>query len=326
MTTRDPMHVLMAALEPIEGEIARLDREAKGRREPRDGRDGLGLDLAPWQAGRQYAEGEVVGHYVGRVYRAVRSTRDEPGDSEQWERIGNGGCRYRGVRTEAMRLESGDVYKTDDGAVFMVGHDGAPFALALRGEPGAPGEKGEAGARGLDGAGLDAPAWEARIYREGAVVTHHFGQVFRALADTVGEPGDSADWKRIGLGGLRWRAAVEEGATLEPGDLVTADGSLFWVDAKGHRHLCAQRGERGRRGEPGAPGKPGADGAAVLDVTLGTTSLVFRLGLPGAEREVEVDLTEVVEAVAADLVARFVRPALEEIGRRLVELERRGPA
>lgn len=321
-TYPDPMRVLMAAIEPVEEGLARLDKTVKGWQAPRDGRDGLGLDLAPWQAGRSYAEGEVVGHFVGRVYRAIAPTREEPGDSEQWERIGNGGCRYRGERTGAMRLEVGDVYKSDDGAVFLVGHDGAPFPLALRGSPGDKGDKGD---RGLDGLGLDAPAWEERVYREGAVVTHHFGQVFRALADTVGEPGASADWKRVGLGGLRWRAAVEEGEALEPGDLVTADGSLFWVDAKGHRHLAAQRGERGRRGDPGAPGKPGADGAAVLDVTLGTTGLVFRIGFPGGDRELEVDLTEVVEAVAVDLVARQVRPVLEEIGRRLADLERRGP-
>lgn len=320
MNAPDPMRVLRAALDPILDQVSRLDREAKSRPAPRDGRDGLGLDLAPWRPGQGYAEGEVVGHFVGRVYRAVRPTREEPGDSDHWERVGNGGFRFRGERTEAMRLEVGDVYKTAEGAVFLVDHDGAPAALALRG---APGEKGDRGDAGHDGAGLDAPAWEERVYREGAVVTHHFGQVFRALVDTVGEPGASADWKRIGLGGLRWRSPPEEGEPLEPGDLVPVDGSLFFVDAKGHRHLAVQRGERGRRGEPGAPGKAGADGGAVLDVTLGTSALVFRLGLPGAEREVEVDLTEVVESIAAELVVRQVRPVLEEIGRRLADLERR---
>lgn len=287
-----------------------------------DGRDGVGIDALPWRA-RFYREGEVVSHFQGQIFRAMADTGDEPGDSDAWERVGTVGTRWRGLRSEGMTLAPGDVYRANDGTVYQVAHNGEPFPLAARGAPGDRGEPGKAGADGRDGLGLDAPAWEPRVYREGSVVTHNLGQVFRALVDTVGEPGESADWKRLGLGGLRWRGAVPEGSTYEPGDLVTLDGSFFWTDHKGQRHLAAQRGHRGLRGDPGAPGKDGKDGAALLDVTAGTSSLVFRFGGPEGEREVEVDITDQVETVAAAWLARTVGPALEQIIKRVVELERR---
>ena len=219
-----------------------------------------------------------------------------------------------------MKLTVGDLYSVPDGTVYQVNAKGEPETFIRRGRDGDPGDKGD---QGNDGVGIEATIWESRVYREGAVVTHFLGQFFRCLVDTVEEPGNSAHWQRVGNGGLRVRGAVDEEAELRPGDVVTRDGACFQVDHLGQRRLVAARGEKGKRGDPGAPGKPGADGAALLDVTLGTSSIVYRLGLPGAEREVELDLTDLVEGLALALISRHVRPALEEMARRLVDLERR---
>jgi len=317
-----PAQIIAAALDPVEVALAALARKVADLPAPRDGHDGIGIDAPAWSL-KFHAAGEVVSHFHGQVFRALVDTGEEPGDSEHWQRLGTAGYRWRGERTEGMKLTVGDLYAVPDGTVYQVDHKGASITLIRRGRDGDPGEPGKPGDKGADGIGADATIWEPRVYREGAVVTHFLGQFFRALVDTVEEPGDSAHWQRLGNGGLRWRGPVEEGDELHPGDLVPKDGALFQVDHTRQRRLVAARGEKGKRGDPGAPGKPGADGGALLDVTLGTSSLVFRLGLPGAEREVEVDLDELVERVAVALVTRHVYPVLEEIGRRLVDLERR---
>jgi hypothetical protein len=121
---------------------------------------------------------------------------------------------------------------------------------------------------------LDATAWSAGVYRQGAIVLHFMGQTFEATADTASEPGTDLSWKRLGLGGLRYRGHHVEGIDYEVGDLVTKKGSMMietgqglaWLALRGRPGMAGAPGEAGKpgaAGAPGAAGKAGADGAMV---------------------------------------------------------------
>ena len=166
------------------------------------------------------------------------------------------------------------------------------FAAAA--EPGPPGPAG---------IGIDAPAWESRVYREGAIVQHYQGQYFKALQDTAAEPGDSPEWKRIGFAGIRWRGELVPGMQLQPGDHYREEASLFLVDHTCTPRLLNHRGERGPRGKAGPPGHA-----------------------PEAAPKVDIDeLRAVIEAMLVDHVLREILPTIREIGERLVALERGRP-
>jgi hypothetical protein len=180
------------------------------------------------------------------------------------------------------------------------------------GPPGPPGPQGEAGAAGL---GIDAPPWESRVYREGAIVQHYHGQYFQAVQDTAHEPGDSPEWKRIGFAGIRWRGELVEGMELHPGDHYRENNSLFLVDHTRTPRLLNHRGERGPRGKEGPPGKAGVP---EIEVIIGTDSLTLKID----GREFEIDLRPIVEAMLAEHVLREILPTIRQIGERLVALER----
>ena len=104
---------------------------------------------------------------------------------------------------------------------------------------------------------LDAPAWSAGVYRQGAIVQHFHGQYFEAVADTAAEPGDGVAWRRLGLHGFRYRGLYIDGAEYETGDLVARDGSML-LQTAGQLTWLAIRGKAGPRG---APGKVNGGGA-----------------------------------------------------------------
>ena len=174
----------------------------------------------------------------------------------------------------------------------------------------------ERGTPGAPGVGLDSPAWKPGVYREGALVGHFLGQLFRATRDTAAEPGSGDDWQRLGNAGLRFRGALEEGAATAPGDLYTRDTSLFLVDWDGQAHLINYRGKKGLRGDPGPKGK---DGAGLVSVRQDNTCVVFDWGETG---ERALDLGPLLERFTTELIARELAPLLEQIGQRLVNLER----
>jgi len=161
--------------------------------------------------------------------------------------------------------------------------------------------KPEPGPPGRDGAGIDSPGWqEGEVYREGAFVTHYLGQYFKALKDTADEPGESAHWQRIGFAGIRWRGVREEGMEYRPGDQFLEESACFLVDHTGAPRLVNYRGERGARGKEGLPGKPGP-------------------AFEGAE------LAPLIAQMLTEMFVKQVVPTIEEIGERLVALERGRP-
>lgn len=154
------------------------------------------------------------------------------------------------------------------------GERGEPGERGERGEPGLPGQRGLTGEAGLPGAGIEAPAWAPGICREGAIVHHHIGQTFRALADTADEPGASPAWERVGAGGFRLAAPYTEGAAYAEGDLFVRDYGL-WLQWGGRAHLLAARGARGEQGLRGQRGEPGRDGATLVAAEVKGSTLVL---------------------------------------------------
>lgn len=110
------------------------------------GETGAGIEAVQWASGI-YREGVTVQHYIGRYYRALRDTADEPGKSEDWMRVGTSGLRFIDEKDADLARENGDIF-TDQGSTF-VWLDGKSFLLAragasgLKGTPGAKGEPGK---------------------------------------------------------------------------------------------------------------------------------------------------------------------------------------
>ncbi len=176
----------------------------------------------------------------------------------------------------------------------------SPLAKSLAAAAAASAVQGE---RGETGAGLDAPAWEPGVYRDGCTVTHHIGQYFRALVDTAQEPGTGEDWQRLGTAGFRLAEPYTEGRSYAPGDLFVRDRALFLQTGKSGPRLMVGRGAKGEPGTPGTPGRPGRDGATVETIELRGTALVLGVIRDGQPDPLTVDLAPLVDHVAASLQA-----------------------
>jgi hypothetical protein len=65
------------------------------------------------------------------------------------------------------------------------------------------------------------------VYRVGVRRSHFAGRVYEAVVDTVAEPGDSPDWRRLDSTGWRNIGGAEP---REPGDLHAKEGATFLFD------------------------------------------------------------------------------------------------
>jgi hypothetical protein len=231
---------------------------------------------------------------------------------------------------EPVATEIGSIHKRIDDIPQPPALDAIADAVvekhgeALRGKDGQPGEDGAdadpvavadaiferhadelAGADGKDGAGITAPTFEAgAVYREQAIVTHHLGRYYRALRDTVAEPGDSEDWERVGTSGLRVRGGFDAEADYVAGDLFVKDYGLFLHDGNKATLVAGRgvKGDKGQKGDPGAdgkPGAPGADGVGILAIEGKELSLA--VVMTNGESAV-VDFGPAVESVVNDAV------------------------
>ena len=191
----------------------------------------------------------VAVELVEKFSAALRGLTGEPGKDGQPGKDGEPGADGKDADpdqvAEALKSDAAflDAIKGNDGAPGADGAAGqdAPaldpsdvaavlklddaFTDSLRGEPGVPGQPGEPGA---DGAGILAPQHvPGQVYRADSLVTAYLGQYYRAKVDTVAMPGDSDDWERVGLAGMRWRGLKPDEATLKHGDIYIDGGSLF---------------------------------------------------------------------------------------------------
>jgi hypothetical protein len=120
--------------------------------------------------------------------------------------------------------------------------------------------RGAAGRDGMDGAGINAPQWEAdKVYREGSYVVANLGQHFMAKQDTASSTDDDTHWQRIGSWGFRHRGAFDKDASYRDGDLFVKDWGTFCL-VRGTPVLLAGRGALGKAGDKGDKGDKGTDG------------------------------------------------------------------
>lgn len=148
---------------PRDGKDGEPGTNGKDGDNGRDGIDGVGHNVKEWAPG-VYREGALVQHDMGRIARAKRDTAEQPGSGNDWERIGLGGFRWRGVKSDTA-YEHGDFY-IDDGTTFLV-LDGKAHMFCRKGrngKDGEPGANGKDGENGRDGKDASALIGEMKIW------------------------------------------------------------------------------------------------------------------------------------------------------------------
>lgn len=117
-------------IEFTSGEEARIELPQPKRGEPGErGLIGIGLDATAWARG-VYRKDAIVQHHLGRTYRALEDTADEPGDSAAWVRVGLQGLRWCGPFDAQRTYVPGDIYA--NGGSFIVLEDGSTHALSKK--------------------------------------------------------------------------------------------------------------------------------------------------------------------------------------------------
>lgn len=143
---------------------------------PADGVDGLGYDVPQWEQGI-YRKDSVVQHNFGQCFKALEDTNAKPGSSTAWERLGNNGFRWTGVKQAGFEYKTGDLY-IDGGSCFLWTGDKAKM-FVQRGKDGTDGKDGKDGK-----AGKDAPKPAAiQLDKKGLVMVLSDGSTVEGDAD-----------------------------------------------------------------------------------------------------------------------------------------------
>jgi hypothetical protein len=171
------------------------------------------------------------------------------------------------------------------------------------------GDRGEPGQAGQAGAGIETKTWTAgAVYRAGDLVMHNFGQIYKAAADTVAEPGEGEDWSRVGTFGFKWTGVKAEGKQYAPGDIYIDSGTSFLVLPTGEAKMLAQRGKAGKDGVDGRDGRDG-HGITLFEITddaivVGKDghTVVYDLG-DVIERSLRAHSSDIEKEIAASVIA-----------------------
>ena len=147
---------LIKSVEPIIDEITALNKKIdnvktikgdkgdegeKGEQgaQGETGQEGIGVNTKEWTKGI-YREGQIVQHFIGQQFKALKDTDKEPSNGEDWERIGTNGFRWTGVKSDKTKYEDGDLF-IDSGTTFLM-VDGKAKMFAQRGKNGVNGKDG----------------------------------------------------------------------------------------------------------------------------------------------------------------------------------------
>ena len=147
---------LIKSVEPIIDEITALnqkidnvktikgdkgDEGEKGEQgaQGETGQEGIGVNTKEWSKGI-YREGQIVQHFIGQQFKALKDTDKEPSHGEDWERIGTTGFRWTGVKSDKAKYQDGDLF-IDSGTTFLM-VDGKAKMFAQRGKNAVDGKNG----------------------------------------------------------------------------------------------------------------------------------------------------------------------------------------
>lgn len=208
-----------------------------------NGADGLGINSPVWRKGI-YREGVTVQHHIGRRYIAKRDTTEEPGNSDDWERIGTDGFRFRNTKREGVTYEEGDLY-IDQGTTFII-TDGKPHMFARRGKDGTDGIQGVAGTPGRDAPRIV----DFVIDEKGIVLAFDDGSIIESAGEGLAawikntlSDGLDADFIRDKLDRdappgstplRRFRGDYDTTSTYAAGDVVMVSGALWLASQDWH--------------------------------------------------------------------------------------------
>ena len=103
------------------------------------GETGIGVNTKEWSKGI-YRKDQIVQHFIGQQFKALKDTDKEPSNGEDWERIGTNGFRWTGVKSDKAKYEDGDLF-IDSGTTFLM-VDGKAKMFAQRGKNAVDGKDG----------------------------------------------------------------------------------------------------------------------------------------------------------------------------------------
>jgi len=195
--------------------------------------DGLGFNVKSWDEGI-HREGSVVQHNFGQCFKALRDNNSEPGLSDDWERVGNVGLRWTGLKQADFDYKDGDLY-IDGGSCFIV-TDGKAKMFVQRGKNGTDGKNGADGADGKDAPSII----EFRLDTKGLMAVMDDGSIVHGEADIESYIEEVASQKallwleqqfaeeeNIGIRFRLFRGQYKRGESYSKGDVVVFNKSTY---------------------------------------------------------------------------------------------------
>ena len=195
--------------------------------------DGLGFNVKAWDEGI-HREGSVVQHNFGQCFKALRDNNSEPGLSDDWERVGNVGLRWTGLKQADFDYKDGDLY-IDGGSCFIV-TDGKAKMFVQRGKNGTDGKNGADGADGKDAPSII----EFRLDTKGLMAVMDDGSIVHGEADIESYIEEVASQKallwleqqfaeedKIGVRFRLFRGQYKRGESYSKGDVITFNKSTY---------------------------------------------------------------------------------------------------
>ena len=147
----------------------------------------MGRDLAKQYEPGVYREGDLVTHYFGRFYKALKDTAEEPGKGEDWEQVGPFGFRWRGVKNQYANYVDGDLY-IDNGTAF-IWYQGKGRMFSKRGRDGKDGQNGIDGKDGKDAPQPIHMEWSGKTlllaFDDGTVLDTDVSEVVEHYVKTI---------------------------------------------------------------------------------------------------------------------------------------------
>lgn len=188
------------------------------------GQEGIGVNTKEWTKGI-YREGQIVQHFIGQQFKALKDTDKEP-SHEDWERIGVNGFRWTGIKSDKTKYEDGDLF-IDSGTTFlMVG--GKAKMFAQRGKNAVDGKHGKDGKNGREFV-------HVKWHNDGISFVYDDGTIVEADVEGLNEiqkrmsfiEGAFTDNENIDAPIRRYAGLYKTNTSYSSGDTVTNQKSLW---------------------------------------------------------------------------------------------------
>jgi len=188
------------------------------------GQEGIGVNTKEWTKGI-YREGQIVQHFIGQQFKALKDTDKEP-SHEDWERIGVNGFRWTGIKSDKTDYKEGDLF-IDSGTTFLI-VEGKARMFAQRGKNAVDGKNGK---DGKDGREFLHVKWHndgiSFIYDDGTIVeadVEGLNEIHKRMSFIEGAFTDN---ENIDAPIRRYAGLYKTNTSYSIGDTVTNQKSLW---------------------------------------------------------------------------------------------------